>query len=330
LQTVSTIAPSPAKAGPPLVLSGELKAEIEAPIYARASGYVRRWLVDLGAKVEEGQLLAELDSPELGREHAQAVAELAQANAALALSESTASRWKTMLAGKTVSPQEADEKFADVQLKKATVEAAHAKEQRLADVLGYTKITAPFAGTITARQLDVGQLITEGSTRELFRLAQTEKLRVFVRVPQSYARAVVVGQDTELTIPEMPGRKVPGKILRTAGAMDATSRTLLVEIEVDNAKGDLLAGSYAQVRLTDAQPDAALTVPSGAVLFRAEGAQVAVVENNHSRMRVVTLGRDFGATVEVLGGVTPQDAVIANPSDSLTDGVEVRVQAPAR
>src|SRR5205085_11897141 len=128
----------------------------------------------------------------------------------------------------------------------------HAKEQRLADVLGYTKITAPFAGTITARQLDVGQLITEGSTRELFRLAQTEKLRVFVRVPQSYARAVVVGQDTELTIPELPGRKVAGKILRTAGAMDATSRTLLVEIEVDNAKGDLLAASYAQARLTDA------------------------------------------------------------------------------
>jgi RND family efflux transporter MFP subunit len=328
--TVNVAAPAPAKAGPPLVLSGELRPLIEAPIYARASGYVRRWMVDIGAKVEQGQLLAELDTPELDRELAQAHAELSQAEAARTLAESTAKRWREMLAGKSVSSQEADEKFSDVDLKKATVEAAKAKTQRLADLLAYTKVTAPFAGTITARQIDVGQLITEGGARELFRLAQTEKLRVFVRVPQSYARAVSVGQSAELMVPEIPGRKFEGKILRTAGAMDAASRTLLVEIEVDNSKGELLAGSYAQVRLTDAHPDAQLTLPSNCVLFRSEGPQVAVVDNGHASIRRVTLGRDFGSTLEILTGVTPQDRVILNPADSLVDGIEVRVAEAAQ
>lgn len=329
LPTVSTVAAAPAKAGPPLVLSGELRPQMEAPIYARANGYVRRWLVDIGAKVTQGQLLAELDTPELDREHAQARAELAQAEAARALAESTAKRWREMLAGKTVSSQEADEKFADVELKKATVEAASARAERLENLLGFAKVVAPFAGTVTGRQIDVGQLITGGGNNELFRLAQTEKLRVFVRVPQSYARSVAIGQTAELTLPEIPGRKFEGKILRTAGAMDAASRTLLSEIEVDNSKGELLAGSYAQVRIADVRPDAALTLPSNTVLFRAEGPQVAVVENQRATMRVVTLGRDFGATVEVLSGVTPEDRVIVNPADSLVNGIEVRVNDPA-
>jgi RND family efflux transporter MFP subunit len=218
LPTVSTVTAAPAKAGPPLVLSGELRPQMEAPIYARANGYVRRWLVDIGTKVTQGQLLAELDTPELDREHAQARAELAQAEAARALAESTAKRWREMLAGKTVSSQEADEKFADVELKKATVEAASARAERLENLLGFAKVAAPFAGTVTGRQIDVGQLITGGGNNELFRLAQTDKLRVFVRVPQSYARSVAIGQTAELTVPEIPGRKFEGKILRTAGA----------------------------------------------------------------------------------------------------------------
>jgi RND family efflux transporter MFP subunit len=329
--TVSVATPAPAKAGPPLVLSGELRPLIEAPIYARASGYVRRWLVDIGTKVQQGQLLAELDTPELNRELAQARAELAQAEAARTLAESTAKRWHEMLAGRTVSPQEADEKFSDVELKKANVEAANAKAERLVDLLAFGKITAPFAGTVTGRQIDVGQLIAEGAGRELFRLAQTDKLRVFVRVPQSYARAVAVGQSAEVTVPEIPGRKFEGKILRTAGAMDAASRTLLVEIEVDNSKGELLAGSYAQVRLSDAHPEAQLTLPANCVLFRAEGPQVALVNNGHASIRRITLGRDFGSTLEILTGVTPKDRVILNPADSLVDGIEVRVaEAPAK
>lgn len=328
IPTVQLIAPAPAKAAPPLVLSGELKANAEASINARASGYVRRWLVDIGARVEQGQLLAELDTPELDRELAQARAELNQSEAARDLASTTAVRWREMLAGKTVSPQETDEKAADLELKKATVEASRAKVQRLEDLLGYNRITAPFAGTITARNLDVGQLVTEGAGRELFHLTQTDKLRVFVRVPQSYARAVAVGQTAELAAPELPGRIFAGKIARTAGAMDAASRTLLTEIEVDNSKGELLAGSYTQVRLIDAKPDAPLTLPSNTLLFRPEGPQVAVVANDRVSMRTVQLGRDFGTAVEILVGLTDAERVVLNPADSLVDGVEVRVAQP--
>ena len=324
--TVAVVQCAPAKAAPPLMLSGELKPIAEAAIYARASGYVRRWLVDIGAHVEQGQLLVELDTPELDRELAQARAELAQSEAARTLAESTAKRWTEMRTGKTVSPQETDEKLSDLELKKANVEAANAKLERLADLVGYNKIAAPFAGTIVARNVDVGQLVSGGEGRELFRLAQTGKLRVFVRVPQSYARAVAIGQTATLAAPELPGRAFEGKILRTAGALDPASRTLLTEIEVDNARGDLLAGAYAQITLADAKPDAPLTLPANTLLFRSEGTLVALLgAENRVSMRPVTLGRDFGQTVEILTGITPEDRVILNPADSLADGAEVRV-----
>ena len=329
IPSVAVVQCAPAPAAPPLVLSGELKPNAEASISARASGYVRRWLVDLGSRVEQGQLLAELDTPELDRELAQTRAELAQSEAARTLAATTAARWQEMLAGKTVSPQESDEKIADLALKKATVEASRARVQRLEDLLGYNQLLAPFTGTITARNLDVGQLVTEAAGRELFHLTQTDKLRVFVRVPQSYARAVAIGQSAELVAPELPGRKFTGKIVRTAGAMDAASRTLLTEIEVDNAKGELLAGSYAQVRLIDARPDAPLTLPSNTLLFRPDGPQVAVVANDRVTMRTVQLGRDFGTAVEILDGLTPAERVVLNPADSLVDGAEVRVTQTA-
>ena len=325
LPTVAVANPQPAKAAPALTLSGELRAQTETSIYARASGFVRTWTADLGAHVEQGQVLAELDTPELNRDLAQGRAELAQADAASALAQTTAKRWREMLANKTVSTQETDEKVADLALKKATVEASRAKVQRMEDLLSYSKITAPFSGTITARTLDVGQLVTDGANRELYRIAKTDQLRVFVRVPQSYARAVTVGQTAELAVPEIPGRKFPGKIVRTAGAFDVTSRTLLTEIDVDNSKGELLAGSYAQVRLTDAHPEAALTLPANTILFRPEGTTVAVVVSGKIAMHPVTLGRDFGAAMEILAGVTPTDAVVINPPDSVVDGMEVRV-----
>ena len=329
--TVDVTSPAPAKAAPPLVFSGEVKALSEAAIYARANGYVRRWLVDIGARVEKDQLLAELDTPEVERDLAQARAELAQAEAARSLAETTAKRWKEMLAAKTISPQETDEKVADLALKKATVEAAGAKVQRLGEMLGFNKITAPFAGTVTMRTLDVGQLVTAGTGRELFRIAQADKLRVFVRVPQNYARAVAVGQTAELSFTELAGRTFEAKIVRTAGTLDAASRTLLTELEVDNAKGELLAGSYAQVRFTDAKPDAVLTIPSNALLFRIEGTMVGVVgKDNRVALRKVAMGRDFGPAVEVLSGVTAADRVVVNPPDSLVDGAEVRpVNLPA-
>ena len=331
LLTVDVTSPAPSKAALPLVFSGEVKALSEAAIYARANGYVRRWLVDIGAHVDKDQLLAELDTPEVERDLAQARAELAQAEAARALAETTAKRWTEMLAAKTISAQETDEKIADLALRKATVEAAHAKVQRLGEMLGFSKITAPFAGIVTVRTLDVGQLVMAGAGRELFRIAQADRLRVFVRVPQNYARAVAVNQTAELTLTELAGRTFEAKIVRTAGTLDAASRTLLTELEVDNAKGELLAGSYAQVRFKDAKPDAVLTIPANALLFRIEGTMVGVVgADNHVALRTVVMGRDFGSTVEVLSGVTAADRVVVNPPDSLVDGSEVRpVNFPA-
>jgi RND family efflux transporter MFP subunit len=324
---VAVVSPAPAKAGSPLVLSGELKPVTEASIHARVNGYVRRWLVDLGAKVEAGQLLAELDTPDTDRELSQARAQLAQAEAARDLALTTAKRWKEMRTAKTVSAQEADEKQGDYELKSATVESARANVQRLEQVAGFARITAPFAGTITVRTLDVGQLITAGEGQELFRLVQTEKLRLFVRVPQNYARGTTIGQTAQLTLPERPGQKFEAKVIRTAGALDAATRTLLTELEVDNAKGDILAGSYAQVRLSEAKPEALLTVPANTILFRAEGPQVALVQDGKIVLRNIVLGRDLGSAVEITEGVTAADQMVVNPSDALTDGVAVSVTA---
>ncbi|MEP6672049.1 MAG: efflux RND transporter periplasmic adaptor subunit, partial [Chthoniobacter sp.] len=234
-----------------------------------------------------------------------------------------------MLVAKTVSSQEADEKSGDLELKKATMQAAQANVERLTEVAGFAHVTAPFAGTITARNLDVGQLVNAGAGQELYRLAQTDKLRVFVHVPQNYARTTTVGQVAELTLPEAPDEKFEAKVVRTAGALDVTTRTLLVELEVDNTKGEILAGSYGLVRLTDSHPEAALALPASSVIFRSEGAQVAVVENNHLSLRKIKIGRDYGPIVEVLSGVISTDHVVTNPSDSFAEGMEVRVLAPA-
>ena len=329
--TVEVTSPAPAKAAPSLIFSGEVKALTEAAIHARANGYVRRWLVDIGAHVEKDQLLAELDTPEVVRDLAQARAELAQAEAARTLAATTAKRWKDMLGARTVSAQEADEKLADLSLKKASAEAATARVQRVEEMLGFAKITAPFAGTVTMRTLDVGQLVTAGAGRELFRIAQADTLRVFVRVPQSLARAVTVGQTAEVMLTELAGRVFEAKVVRTAQTLDAASRTLLTELEVDNAKGELLAGSYVQVRFKDAKPDAVLTIPANAVLFRIEGTMVGIVgAGSRVALKKVTMGRDFGSFVEVLDGVTAADRVIVNPPDALVDGAEVRaVTQPA-
>ena len=323
--TVAVVTLSPAVPGAPLVLSGELKPEAETSIHARVNGYVRRWLVDLGAKVEAGQLLAELDTPDTDRDLSQARAQLVQAEAARDLAATTAKRWKEMLVAKTVSTQETDEKAGDYELKKATVEAARANVQRWEQIAAFARITAPFAGTITVRRIDVGELVTAGDGQELFHLVQTDRLRAFVRVPQTYARGTSVGQTAELSLPELPGRKFPAKVVRTAGSLDAATRTLLTELEVDNSKGEILAGSYAQVSLSDARHEAALALPANTILFRPEGPQVALVIDGRIGMRHVTLGRDYGSSVEVRDGVAPGDRVVLNPSDTLIEGAVVQV-----
>lgn len=326
MQTVSVTCPVPGAAAAGLMLPAEIKPFVDSPLYARASGYLKRWLVDIGAEVKEGDLLAEIDTPELNQELAQSRAQLLQAEAALTLAKTTAARWAELLKSSSVSEQEAAEKAADLELKSATVQAGRANVQRLEELQAFQAVKAPFAGTITARRADVGELITAGSSRELFRLAQTKTLRVSVRVPQTVARAVVPGQPAELVIAEVRGRVFPAKVARTSGALSADSRTLLVELEVDNADKAILAGAYGQVRFTEAKLEAALTLPSNTLLFRPEGPQVGVVgPDGKIELRGVTLGRDFGPTTEILGGVGPTDRVILNPPDSLVGGVVVRL-----
>lgn len=328
--SVAVVNPMPGKAGAGVPLPAEVQAFVEAPIYARASGYLKKWYVDIGEHVDAGQLLAEIDTPELDQQLEQAKAELAQAQAALDLAKSTAARWTELLKTSSVSEQETAEKQADLALKQANVEAASANMHRLAELKSFARVTAPFAGTVTARQTDVGQLITAGNGHELFRLAQTNPLRIYVRVPQTMSRAIEVGQSAELNISELPGRKFEAKVVRTAGAMEPSSRTLLVELEVNNPHNEILSGSYAQVRFSDTAGAAALTIPANALLFRSDGPAVGVVDNNGKvDVRSVKLGRDFGQSVEIIEGVAANDRVIMNPSDSLSSGMTVHVaEAP--
>lgn len=326
VQSVSVVFPAPGQAAAGLALPAEVKPFLESPIYARASGYLRRWLADIGAQVKEGELLAEIDTPELDQELAQARAQLAQAQAALALARTTAARWAELLKTASVSEQEAAEKQADLELKSASVQAAQANVRRLEESQSFQSVKAPFAGTITARTTDVGELIAATNGKELFRLAQTRTLRVYARVPQTAAAAVAPGQKAELSIPEMPGRVFPAQVVRTSGAMSADSRTLLTELAVDNSRGEILAGCYAQVRFIETKPVPPLTLPANTLLFRSEGPQVGVVRaDGKVQLRNITLGRDFGPTIEVLKGVGPKDRVILNPADSLVSGAVVRV-----
>jgi RND family efflux transporter MFP subunit len=332
IQTVSVVCPTPARAPAGLPLPAELKPLVEAPIYARANGYLKRYLVDIGAQVKEGDLLAEIDTPELDQELAQSRAQLAQAEAALALAKTTAARWADLLKTASVSEQEAQEKQADLELKSATVQAARANVGRLEELQRFQRVVAPFAGTITARATDIGQLIAASSGRELFRLAQTGTLRVYVRVPDTIARGVAPGQTAQLTVADLPGRMFPAKVVRTSGAMSADSRTLLTELEVDNSRGELLSGSYAQVRFTEAKTLPALTLPSNCLLFRSEGLQVGVVgADGKVALRSITIGRDFGPNFEIVSGLSETDRVILNPADSLVSGAIVRIaEGPAK
>lgn len=329
IPTVTVVSPVPGKTAAPLLLPAEVKPFIESPIYARASGYLKRWLVDLGAQVEAGQLLAEIETPELTQELERARHQLAQEEAALALAKSKAERSTRLVNSGSVSQQEYDEDQSGVAMKTATADAARANVRRLEELESFARVTAPFSGLITARKTDVGDLIAAGGAKELFRLAQTNKLRVYVDVPQPHALGIVLGQTAQLLIPEMPNEVFTAQVARTAGAISADSRTLLTELEVDNSQGHILAGSFGQVRFAEAQGDPTLTLPGNTLLFRAEGPQVGVVQSDSTvELRAVKMGRDFGQTVEILSGVTPADRVILNPSDSLAGGASVRVSEP--
>lgn len=315
---------------PNFVLPGSTQAIQEATIYARTNGYVRKWNVDIGAKVEAGALLAEIETPEVDQELNQARANLAQASANSNLARATLERWQQLVAEKVVSPQEFDEKQAAANARAADAQVAQANLKRLEELQGFAKLMAPFAGIVTARNIDNGNLVSAGSngqTAPLFRIAQTSTLRIYVTVPQTQARLITPGQLAAVSIREIPDETFSAKVVRTAGALDPTSRTLLTELQLPNDDGRLLPGMYAEVSFHPAQDERTQLVPGSAVIIRSDGPKVLVVDEKQTvHSRAVKLGRDLGDRVEIVSGLDPTDSLVANPTDSLRDGTEVKPQ----
>ncbi len=326
--TVSVVSPALELAEDRLALPAEIRPWREAAIYARANGYLKDWQVDIGAHVQAGQLLAEIETPDLDQQLEQAKAQLALARANLHLAETTDVRWRALLKTASVSEQDAAEKAAGREAAAAGLDADRANMQRLRELVSFQRVIAPFSGTITTRAVDIGDLITVGSgSRELFHIAQTNKLRVYVRVPESYALGIVRGQTATLTTPASPGREYAATVSATSEAISTASRTLLVELDVGNANHEILPYSYGEVSLRGNNAAKVLALPSNTVLFRAQGLQVGIVgPDSKVDLRPVKVGRDFGQTVEILAGVTAADRVIINPTDSLVNGTQVRVQ----
>ena len=313
-----------------IVLPGGAQAFVDAPIYARTNGYLKKWHFDIGARVKQDQLLAEIETPEVDQQLEQARSELETAKANLNLATTTADRWKKLLEEDSVSKQETDQAVSNLQAQKATVASSAANVHRLQELQSFEKVYAPFDGIITARNTDVGALINAGAAttpgRELFHLAAIHTLRVYVSVPEVYLRAAIPGAIATLTLDEFPGQVFRGTLARNANAIDPISRTLLVEVDVDNPAGQLLPGAYMSIHLKLPEQTRSVTIPANTLLFRAEGLRVGVVKNNRVALIAAKIGRDYGDTVEVLSGLQPADAIIVDPSDSLISGAEVQVR----
>jgi len=322
---VAVVMPISDTVGGSLVLPAEIKPWVETPIYARANGYLKSRLVDIGSAVKKGQLLAVIETPDLYQELDQARHQLAQQEAALALSKITADRYAELVKSASVSEQDNAEKQADLSLKTAGVGAARAGVSRLESLESFSRIIAPFSGTITARNSDEGELISAGSGKELFHLSQTDKLRVYVSAPQMHAAGITIGQRADLLM-GAPVRQFPATVIRTAGAISADSRTLLTELEVDNTKGELLTGSFGQVKFAAMKTGNTLRLSTSTIMFGAEGPQVMLVlPDNKIEIRKVKLGRNFGPMIEIASGIEPQQRVVVNPTESLTPGATVSV-----
>jgi RND family efflux transporter MFP subunit len=314
-----------------LILPGNMQAFIDAPIYARTNGYLQSWYFDIGAHVRKGQLLAIIDTPEVDQQLEQARADLNTAQANLRLSQITNDRYEGLKNTDSVAQQDVDNAHGDYAAKKATVDSAAYNVKRLEDLQSFTKIYAPFDGVVTARNTDIGQLIDSGSgtpAKELFHMAAIRTLRVYINVPQPYSPAARPGISADLTLAQFPGRKFQGKLVRTANAIDLASRTLLVEVDVDNPTGELLPGDFTEVHLKIPSDIPTFILPVTSLIFRAQGLQVAVVENNQAKLKSVALGRDFGSEVEVVSGLSGQESVIISPPDSIIDGEQVRIAQP--
>jgi RND family efflux transporter MFP subunit len=326
---VSVVSPKQTAPAEEIILPGNVQPFITSPIYSRTNGYLKKWYFDIGAHVKQGQLLAVVDTPEVDQQLQQSLSNLNTAKANLTLAEITKNRYEGLLKKNAVSQQDADNAIGTYNANKAIVDANQANVKQLQALQSFEKIYAPFDGIVTARNTDIGDLINSGSSStartDLFHISQPDKLRVYVNVPEEYSQGIKVGMTADLSLAEFPGRKFQGKLVRTAEAINATTRTLLIEIEVDNPTGTLLTGSYAEVHLKVATHASTLLLPVNTLLFRSEGLRAGVVKDEKVVLTALTPGRDFGNQIEIVSGLKPDDQVIINPPDSLVSGQQVQI-----
>lgn len=328
VQTVSIVHPKPGSGTEDLALPGDTQAFTDTPIYARTNGYIKHWYVDIGARVTRGQLMALIETPELDQQLQQAKADLKTAQANLQIAQITAARWEKLLVKNAVSVQETDQAKSTLMASQATVASNDANVRRLQELVSFEKVTAPFDGVVTARNIDIGNLIAAGANtapQELFHLAAVRKLRVYVAVPEVYADDVKTGMTVQLTQDAQPNLSIKGTVVRNSNAIDPASRTLNVEVDVDNRDGQLMPGSYVFVHFKFTGEASAFTIPANTLLFRKEGLRVALVRNGHVALMPITIGRDYGDSVEVVAGLKANDTIVLDPPDSLADGAQVLV-----
>ena len=329
IPAVSVVSPKQTGPADEIILPGNVQPFITSPIYARTNGYLRKWHVDIGGRVKKGQLLAVIDTPEVDQQLEQSLSNLNTAKANLALAEITKNRYQGLLVKNAVAQQDVDNAVGTYNANKAIVQANQANVKQLQALQSFEKIYAPFDGVVTARNTDIGDLINSGNSggvkTDLFHIAQPEKLRVYVNVPEEYSQGIKSGMTADLNLTEFPGRKFQGKLVRTAQAINMTTRTLLVEVDVDNPTGTLLTGSYAEVHLKVPTKTSTLLLPVNTLLFRSEGLRVGVVKDGKVVLSEVTPGHDFGNQIEIVAGLKPDDQVIINPPDSIVSGQQVQI-----
>jgi len=326
---VSVVSPKQTAPAQEIILPGNVQPFITSPIYARTNGYLRKWYFDIGAHVKQGQLLAVIETPEVDQQLQQSLSNLNTAKANLALAETTKNRYQGLLKDNAVSQQMVDNAVGSYNANEATVDANEANVKQLQALQSFEKIYAPFDGVITARNTDIGDLINSGSSggvkTDLFHIAQPGKLRVYVNVPEEYSQGVKTGMTADLSLAEFPGRKFQGKLVRTSDDINMTTRTLLVEIDVDNPAGTLLTGSYAEVHVAVPSQASTYLLPVNTLIFRSEGLRVGIVKDGKVVLTAVTPGHDFGNEIEIVSGLKPDDQVIINPPDSIVSGQEVQI-----
>jgi multidrug efflux system membrane fusion protein len=328
-QYVTVVKPSATPALRKVTLPGTLMGQTESPIYARSTGYVAHWYKDIGDTVKQGELLATIETPEVDRQLSQAEANRQQVQASLGLAVTSAKRWETLRSHDAVSQQELDEKQSTLAQSQADLAAANAEVGRLQELERFKSVVAPFSGVITRRNIDVGALVdagSEGPGKELFMLARIDMLKTYVYVPESYSQRIHAGQQVKVTLAELPGQTFSGTVARTSDAIDTTTRSMQIEVDLPNPAGVLKPGAYADVEL-DLPSSGAAVIPANTLLFRAEGLRVAVVgADGIVHLRAVTVGEDYGTTLQIVQGIAPNDRLVLNPPDSLEDGQHVAVR----